>query len=81
MGRATDEHRWSQIGGRGAKGEVAGVRVQAALETWEWWRVSFVSAKHLQTYLNEYAFRYNRRGQAEPMFQAFLGQVVAGRGE
>ena len=40
-----------------------------------------VSGKYLQSYVDEYAFRYNRRGQAEPMFQAFLGQVVAGRGE
>ena len=35
-----------------------------------------VSAKYLQTYLNEYAFRYNRRNQEQPMFQAFLSQVV-----
>ena len=36
-----------------------------------------VSAKYLETYLNEYAFRYNRRNQQEPMFQAFLAQVVS----
>jgi transposase-like protein len=36
-----------------------------------------VSAKYLQTYLNEYAFRYNRREQEQPMFEAFLAQVVA----
>lgn len=35
-----------------------------------------VSAKYLQNYLNEYAFRYNRRQQEEPMFEAFLSQVV-----
>jgi len=35
-----------------------------------------VSAKYLQNYLNEYAFRYNRREQEEPMFEAFLSQVV-----
>lgn len=34
-----------------------------------------VSAKYLQTYLNEYAFRYNRREEEQPMFQAFLAQV------
>ncbi len=35
-----------------------------------------VSKKYLQSYLNEYAFRYNRRAQEQPMFEAFLGQVV-----
>jgi transposase len=40
-----------------------------------------VSAKYLQSYFNEYAFRYNRRGNEEPMFEAFLAQVpVSGRG-
>ena len=36
-----------------------------------------VSEKYLQSYLNEYSFRYNRRDQGQPMFEAFLGQVVA----
>lgn len=36
-----------------------------------------VSAKYLQNYLNEYAFRYNRREQEEPMFEAFLSQLLA----
>lgn len=36
-----------------------------------------VSAKYLQNYLNEYAFRYNRRQQEEPMFESFLGRLVA----
>ena len=36
-----------------------------------------VSEKYLQSYLNEYSFRYNRRDQEQPMFEAFLGQVVA----
>ena len=36
-----------------------------------------VSGKYLQSYLNEYAFRYNRRDQKQPMFEAFLGQVVS----
>jgi len=35
-----------------------------------------VSKKYLQNYLNEYAFRYNRRQQEEPMFESFLTQVV-----
>jgi len=35
-----------------------------------------VSAKHLQSYVDEYAFRYNHRDDAEPMFKAFLGQVA-----
>lgn len=37
-----------------------------------------VSGKYLQSYLNEYAFRYNRREQEEPMFDSFLAQVVKG---
>ena len=35
-----------------------------------------VSKRYLQSYLNEYAFRYNRRDQEQPMFEAFFGQVV-----
>ena len=35
-----------------------------------------VSAKYLQQYLNEYAFRYNRREQEQPMFESFLAQIV-----
>jgi len=34
-----------------------------------------VSAKYLQEYLNEYAFRYNRRFDTTPMFESFLTQV------
>ncbi len=34
-----------------------------------------VSREHLQSYVNEYAFRYNRRNDTEPMFLSFLGQV------
>jgi transposase-like protein len=34
-----------------------------------------VSAAYLQTYLNEYAFRYNRRRSSTPMFWAILDQV------
>ena len=29
----------------------------------------FVSAKHLQSYVNEYAFRYNHRDDSQAMFQ------------
>lgn len=34
-----------------------------------------VSKKHLQDYLNEYSFRYNRREANEPMFVSLLQQV------
>ncbi len=34
-----------------------------------------VSKKYLQSYLNEYAFRYNRRDAQEPMFVSLLNQV------
>jgi transposase len=34
-----------------------------------------VSAKYLQTYLNEYAFRYNRRNQGNLLFKRILEQV------
>jgi transposase len=36
-----------------------------------------VSAKYLQSYCDEYAFRYNRRAAGEPMFTSLLSQVVA----
>jgi transposase len=36
-----------------------------------------VSREYLQTYLNEYSFRYNRRNDSKPMFVSFLDQVVA----
>ena len=35
-----------------------------------------VSKKYLQTYLNEYSFRYNRRVANQPMFTSLLTQVV-----
>jgi transposase-like protein len=34
-----------------------------------------VSSKHLQGYLDEYAFRYNHRGDAGGMFSAFVNQI------
>jgi len=36
-----------------------------------------VGSAYLQSYLDEYSFRYNRRNANEPMFTAFLNQVVA----
>ena len=35
-----------------------------------------VSKKYLQTYLDEYSFRYNRRNNDEPMFTSLLEQVA-----
>jgi transposase len=35
----------------------------------------YVSPKYLQTYLDEYCFRYNRRDQGNLLFRAILGQV------
>ena len=35
-----------------------------------------VSAKHLQSYLDEYSFRYNHRSDTRPMFKSFLSQVA-----
>jgi transposase len=34
-----------------------------------------VSEKYLQSYLDEYSFRYNHRGDVQSMFQTFLRQV------
>lgn len=34
-----------------------------------------VSAKYLQTYLDEYAFRYDRRGMYGMVFKEILGEV------
>ena len=34
-----------------------------------------VSKKYLQTYLDEYSFRYNRRFDTQPMFTSFLHQI------
>jgi transposase len=34
-----------------------------------------VSAKYLQTYLDEYSFRYNRRHQGNMLFKRILEQV------
>lgn len=36
-----------------------------------------VGTPHLQSYINEYAFRYNHRQDETPMFKTFLSQVVA----
>lgn len=34
-----------------------------------------VSQKYLQSYLDEYSFRYNRRNVGQPMFTSLLAQV------
>jgi transposase len=34
-----------------------------------------VSQKYLQTYLDEYSYRYNRRGQGNLIFKSILGEV------
>jgi len=34
-----------------------------------------VSAKHLQNYLDEYCFRYNRRNNGNLLFKAILARV------
>jgi transposase len=34
-----------------------------------------VSAKYLQSYCDEYSFRYNRRNEGQPMFTSLLEQV------
>ena len=34
-----------------------------------------ISDKYLQSYLDEYSFRYNHRKDKQPMFQTFLCQV------
>ncbi len=36
-----------------------------------------VGSDYLQSYVNEYSFRYNRRNSSETMFGAFLGRLVA----
>jgi len=35
-----------------------------------------VSAKYLQSYLNEYTFRYNHREDETPMFKIVLNQIT-----
>jgi transposase len=35
-----------------------------------------ISAKYLQMYLDEYAFRFNRRGHQSPMFHHFMWHVT-----
>jgi transposase len=34
-----------------------------------------VSVKYLQSYCDEYSFRYNRRNEGQPMFTSLLAQV------
>lgn len=34
-----------------------------------------VSAKHLQTYVNEYSFRYNHRDDERPMYRSVISRV------
>ena len=35
----------------------------------------FISAKHLQSYLDEFSYRYNRRVSSEPIFQTLLAKI------
>lgn len=48
-------------------------RVFSNLKTWLLGTHHGVSAKHLQAYLNEYTFRFNRRRHAFQAFQSVLG--------
>ena len=34
-----------------------------------------ISEKYLQSYINEYVFRYNHRKDEAPMFKTFLNQI------
>jgi transposase len=38
-----------------------------------------VSAKHLQSYIDAYSFRYNRRFDTKPMFESVIEQVQKGQ--
>jgi transposase-like protein len=40
-----------------------------------------VSKKYLQSYLNEYSYRYNRRNDSQPMFTSILEQVSLKAGQ
>lgn len=35
----------------------------------------FVNPKHLQAYVNEFSFRYNRRNDLSPMFKSIIALV------
>jgi len=35
-----------------------------------------VSPKYLQTYVNEFAYRYNRRNNATPLFKSMIAKVL-----
>ncbi len=35
-----------------------------------------VSVRYLQNYIDEYAFRYNHRGDEKPMFKTVLDQIT-----
>ena len=50
-------------------------RVFSNLKTWLLGTHHGVSKQHLQAYLNEYAFRFNRRGTPMAAFQTVLGLV------
>ena len=41
----------------------------------EFGQLNSVGRHYLQTYLNEYSFRYNRRFDVQPMFISILQQV------
>jgi hypothetical protein len=45
-------------------------------KTWTRQRVPFGHKKYLQTYLNEYSFRYNRRETGNLIFFAILARVA-----
>ncbi len=36
----------------------------------------FVSPKHLQTYINEFAFRYNNRSSSSHLFNLLLANIL-----
>lgn len=36
----------------------------------------YVSPKYLQTYVNEFAFRYNKRNDVTPLFKSMIQKVL-----
>lgn len=55
-------------------------RVFSNLKTWLLGTHHGVSKQHLQAYLNEFTFRYNRRGTPMAAFQTVLGLIAERRG-
>jgi len=52
-------------------------RIFSNLKVWAWASITGCAGKHLQSYLDEFVFRFNRRRTRHAAFRSLLGIAAA----